>query len=68
MTLDSFSVRIGESLQIWKISKLFTPLTETDPLSSHIGKNPPTLPLNTVPLGIQLSQQERGGKDGSQEK
>lgn len=48
MTLDSFSVRIGESLQIWKTSKLFTPLTETDPLSSHIGKNPPTLPSNTV--------------------
>lgn len=61
MTLVSYSVRIGESLLIWKTSKLFIPLIETDPLSSHTGKNPPTLPSNTVPWGIQLSWQERGG-------
>ena len=54
----SFRIRSGESLLMWKMSKLLIPLKGT-PLSSHTGKNSPASPPNTVTSGIGLSQQEQ---------
>ena len=52
-TVVSFRDRTRESPDLENFQIIYP--FNRDPLSSNTGKNPPALPPNTLPLGIQLS-------------